>query len=194
MSKEDRKETIREAATKVFSRQGFYETRADEIAQQAGVAVGTIYNYYKNKESILLDIFTTELEDRKKFYRKLSESGLPLVDQIQKILDKHFQQLGERQELMRVLLQERFKPGSQLGEKLTDHYRDIITYIEGLIDKAVDERQIRNCDSSILAHALVGMVESIVGYGLIHEREKAEKLFQKAPRELADFIIKGIEK
>jgi TetR/AcrR family fatty acid metabolism transcriptional regulator len=64
---EDKRMRICEAAIKLFAAKGYHEARADEIAQEAGVAVGTIYNYFKNKEDILLDIFVAEFEKRKRF-------------------------------------------------------------------------------------------------------------------------------
>ncbi len=84
--KEDKRDRIREAAIGVFSAKGFHEARADEIAQAAGVAVGTIYNYFKNKEDILLDIFATEFAKRRRFYEELRRSGLPVVEQLRRIL------------------------------------------------------------------------------------------------------------
>ena len=111
--KEDKRDRIREAAIRVFSEKGFHEARAEEIAHLAGVAVGTIYNYFKNKEDILLDIFATEFEQRRRFYGRLQASGLPVVEQVRRILEEHFAGLGKRRELMKVLLQARFEPGKE---------------------------------------------------------------------------------
>jgi len=53
----EKKNLIRQAAIRAFSHKGFYNTRAEEIAREAGIAVGTIYNYFVSKEEILLSIF-----------------------------------------------------------------------------------------------------------------------------------------
>ncbi|MGF1469227.1 MAG: TetR/AcrR family transcriptional regulator [Sandaracinaceae bacterium] len=55
-----KRERILRAATEVFARKGFYATRGSEIAKAAGVADGTIYLYFKNKDDVLIRIF----EDR----------------------------------------------------------------------------------------------------------------------------------
>ena len=61
---EGKRERILRAAIKVFARKGFYSTRVSEIAKAAGVADGTIYLYFKNKDDVLISIFqdhTTKL-------------------------------------------------------------------------------------------------------------------------------------
>ncbi|TNF61709.1 MAG: TetR/AcrR family transcriptional regulator [Deltaproteobacteria bacterium] len=53
----DKRDRILKAAIKVFAKNGFYSTRVSEIAKAAGVADGTIYLYFKNKEDVLITIF-----------------------------------------------------------------------------------------------------------------------------------------
>lgn len=189
-----RREAIREAATKIISRQGFFQTRPKEIAEEAGVSVGTIYNYYESKQEILVDIFSEELNDRKDFYRELSQSDLPLVDQIKKILERHFSRLSNHKELMRVIIQERFKPGSILGKKLNQSYNEAVMYIEQLIEEAMKKDQIRPCDPRIVASALFGSVESVIAAGLLRDEKDQEEMFEQAPEELAEFFWNGLKK
>ncbi|MBI5304419.1 MAG: TetR/AcrR family transcriptional regulator [Chloroflexi bacterium] len=53
---EERKAQILAAAVKVFSAKGFERARIADIARQAGVAEGSIYNYFKNKGDLLVSI------------------------------------------------------------------------------------------------------------------------------------------
>lgn len=55
-SKELRRETIYLAAVDLFRRQGFEDTRVEQITQAAGVAKGTFFNYFPTKEDVLLYI------------------------------------------------------------------------------------------------------------------------------------------
>jgi AcrR family transcriptional regulator len=47
---------IEEAALRVFTRQGYHGTSVREIANEAGVSLGNIYNYYKTKEEIFVSL------------------------------------------------------------------------------------------------------------------------------------------
>lgn len=63
---EARRSQILDAAVAVISEQGFHKTTIKQIARQAGIADGTIYNYFKNKDDILMGIIEriTEAEVR----------------------------------------------------------------------------------------------------------------------------------
>ncbi len=53
MKKSDKtKEHLLDCAEKAFSRKGYYETQVSDIVEMAGVAKGTIYQYFRNKEAI----------------------------------------------------------------------------------------------------------------------------------------------
>jgi AcrR family transcriptional regulator len=59
MDAEQRKKQILECAKKLFASRGYYQTQISDIQHAAGVARGTIYQYFKNKD----DIFATILEN-----------------------------------------------------------------------------------------------------------------------------------
>ncbi|MBN1798860.1 MAG: TetR/AcrR family transcriptional regulator [Spirochaetales bacterium] len=52
----EKKNHIIEAAQKLFSEKGFYKTNSKEIADLAGVSIGTFYSYYKDKKDLFLDV------------------------------------------------------------------------------------------------------------------------------------------
>jgi len=189
-----RKAAIRKAATKVISQKGFFQTRPKEVAKEAGISVGTIYNYYESKQEILLDIFHEEFADRRDLYEELSSGDLPLIDQIKMILERHFSRLTNHKELMRVIIQERFKPGSKLGRELNRSYSEVIYYIEKLIKRAIEENQIRSCNPTIVASALFGAVESTIAIGILKDEASGDDLFELAPGELAEFFWNGLKK
>ena len=56
----DKKQVLKQAAYDVFSRKGYKATAISEVAKQAGMAVGSFYNYYASKEEIFLDVYIDE--------------------------------------------------------------------------------------------------------------------------------------
>ena len=53
----DRRAMILDAALRTFVQRGYPETKVAEIASEAGVAEGTLYNYFPSKEDLLLALF-----------------------------------------------------------------------------------------------------------------------------------------
>jgi len=190
----EKQDLIREAAIRVFARKGFYNSRAEEIAREAGIAVGTIYNYFAGKEDILLEIFKTEFEQQMEGFRDLLASDLPIPQKIRQILENHFSRLSKHGDLAQLLMQERFNPGEGFRAKLLDLYRGMISRIEELIREGIDKNWVRECHPRIIAYALLGVVESLSVYALTYPEEAKQGILDDAPAELAGFIWNGLHK
>jgi len=58
-----KRELILRAATRVFARNGYFNSKVADIARAAGVADGTVYLYFKSKEEILHSIFDQNMAE-----------------------------------------------------------------------------------------------------------------------------------
>jgi TetR/AcrR family transcriptional regulator, fatty acid metabolism regulator protein len=54
----DRRRQILDAGIRVFARQGFHACRVSDIADEAGVAYGLVYHYFKSKDQVMNELFT----------------------------------------------------------------------------------------------------------------------------------------
>jgi AcrR family transcriptional regulator len=54
----DKRRMILDAAIRVLARQGYHSTRVSDIADEAGVAYGLVYHYFKSKDEVLNELFT----------------------------------------------------------------------------------------------------------------------------------------
>ena len=66
-------EVIFQAAAQVFSKNGYAATTTDRIAEQAGVSIGSLYQYFPNKDTILLGLVERHIEEGRAFAIKLLE-------------------------------------------------------------------------------------------------------------------------
>src|SRR6187397_2839996 len=57
----DKRARILAAAERVFARRGFFASRVSDIADDAGVADGTIYLYFKSKDDLLISLFEEQM-------------------------------------------------------------------------------------------------------------------------------------
>ena len=95
----DKRETILRAAIKIFAGFGYFNSKVSDIAGEAGVADGTVYLYFKNKEDILHSIFDRAMEefiaDGK---RELSDIAGPR-EKLTRIAELHLEKLGADRDL-----------------------------------------------------------------------------------------------
>ena len=191
---QNKDEQIRRAAIRVFSREGFHRARMEQVAREAGVAVGTIYNYFPNKQNLLLAVFKTGFDEQLRSFEKLKASGLPIRELLRRLFEQHFLFLKERPDLAQVLLQERFHPEEGFKDRLITLYQEMIKRIETIIREGIDRKWLRRCNPRIIAHALFAVVESISICAMVHDEAQARDLLKHAPAELADFIWMGLQK
>jgi AcrR family transcriptional regulator len=76
-----RREQILEAAVKVFAEKGFRAAKMQEVANAAGVANGTVYNYFRSKDEVLLALLErlNETEARPAQFEQLKNAELQTV-------------------------------------------------------------------------------------------------------------------
>ena len=85
----DKSERLLLAAERIFAGQGFEHSRIQEIAQAAGVAEGTVYDYFKNKEDLLFSTIKKRLTDHLVRSEQLFEVRTP-VRKLRRFIRFHF--------------------------------------------------------------------------------------------------------
>ncbi|AGF77786.1 transcriptional regulator [Desulfocapsa sulfexigens DSM 10523] len=77
-AKEKTKKTILEVAEKLFAERGFEQTTTRDISAASGIAKGTLFNYFKSKETLAMTLVNGAMESGRKQYerRKTGEEGL----------------------------------------------------------------------------------------------------------------------
>jgi|688.fasta_scaffold173437_2 TetR/AcrR family fatty acid metabolism transcriptional regulator len=84
MDKEQKRELIVEAARERFRRFGLSKTSMHEIASDAGLSVGTLYLYFKNKDELIVACADRFAEKHKMEAQKIFESELPASEKLQR--------------------------------------------------------------------------------------------------------------
>ena len=64
---------IVQAAAQVFDEIGYHETTTDRVANRAGVSIGTLYQYFPDKDVLLVALFEHHLEETRELYARLGE-------------------------------------------------------------------------------------------------------------------------
>jgi len=190
--KGSRKEQIRQAAITVIAQEGFHGATTDKIAAQARVAVGTIYNYFKNKEDILAHIFAVEYEKRLHFFTRLEEEDIHPLDKIKGILTMHFAGVRENPNLVRVILEEK-NFFHRYYERGPDCDQCLQGFLEQVINRGVREGKLRPCDPEMVAVVLFGFIEAIMGrYLCISNGGDDNDFLEAAVNEIIALLAEGL--
>lgn len=115
----DKRTTILEAATLLFSEKGFHATSMQEVADRSHVSKGTIYTYFSSKEELLLSIFEFFHENIRHHIDQALSSNLP-------VMDKYIKQI---QIFLRESLKYKAFFKMQHREQLISSHKAIQTYL-----------------------------------------------------------------
>jgi TetR/AcrR family fatty acid metabolism transcriptional regulator len=95
----DKREAILRAAIRVFSQNGYFNSKVADIAKEAGIADGTVYLYFKSKEEILHSVFDRAMEEFISEGRKeIAEIREP-DKRLRRIAQLHLEKLGADRDL-----------------------------------------------------------------------------------------------
>lgn len=188
----DKRTLITDAAIEVFADKGFHQARVSDIAKRAGVADGTIYLYFKNKEDLLLSIFEQKMDE---LCAGLSSALSTIDDPVEKIrvfARFHFGQLTAHPRAAEVLQVE-----LRLSNKFMKEYRPekLWTYL-GMFGQIVrDGQQLGlfrpEIDPFVGMWAFFGALDEIAMQWVLSRRADRFSL-DSAADQVADVFIRGL--
>ena len=114
----DKREAIMRAATKVFARNGYFNSKVADIASAAGVADGTVYLYFKSKEEILHSIFDRGVDNAITEARQQLEAISDPREKLRRIAHLHLERLGADRDLA-VVFQVELRASTKFMEEFS---------------------------------------------------------------------------
>ena len=185
---EYRKQSICDAAMRVVARKGLKSVTVQEIADEAGVAKGTVYIYFQSREEILsrtMDAATEELLHKLTPACKSCSSFREILEQRVRTQLLHF---DENRDFFRMYL----AMSEPLGEKrLKQHptYQTYLGQLQKLIREGIARGEIRPENVQRLAITIASVTREIVLNRII-EREPPP--IEKDVKFAVDFVMRGI--
>ena len=158
---------ILEAAALLIADGGFPALRIDELADRAGISVGTFYLYFEGKDDLfvqLVESFTEQLRER---FRVASAEGGTVVERLGRRLDAYLDFVEENRRGFQY-----FRDSGAVettGGRLSTwamgvHARDL----RPLLEEGMAAGELRPMDGELLAHAIVGLLQHMAGVWLDH--------------------------
>ncbi len=186
----NKKERILDAAVVEIAQRGFHQTTVARIAKRAGVADGTIYLYFKNKEEILFSLFERAMgrfiiESEAKLEKVASAS-----EKLRQIIELHLTIVGQDRDqaiITQVELRHSLHFMGQLSRAQVGQYLGII---EKVVVQGQQDGEFRgNLDPVFAAKAVFGVLDEMAtDWVLSHRNTRLESKVGV----VGDFILAGL--
>lgn len=126
---------IIDAAVKVIAENGYHNSQVSKIAKEAGVADGTIYLYFKNKEDILISLFEEKMGAFVEKNKEYLSNETSIEKKLLLLIEMHLKQLEENYHLAQVTQLELRQSNIELRTKINEVLKGYL----GLIDSVLVE-------------------------------------------------------
>ena len=175
---------------KVFAKQGFYESTIAQIAKEAGVADGTIYLYFKNKDDILVQFFTYKTKQVFDRFRKMVEKGNTAEEKLKNLIQIHLEEF-QRDMNMAVVYQSETRRNSPIVKEqirqMSKMYLDIVAEI--VEQGQIEGRFRKDLYMGLVKRYILGAVEEVINTWVL-SGGKYDVVTMAEP--LADLLIRGL--
>jgi TetR/AcrR family transcriptional regulator, fatty acid metabolism regulator protein len=161
--KDDKRARILQAAVKVFARKGYFAARVSEIAKKAGVADGTIYLYFRNKEDILVSLFDEVMANHLGKARADLRSAPGPVARLHAVAEHHLRALGENRDLA-VVFQVELRQSTKFMERFTASWlQEYFQLLYGVIEEGQRAGVFRaDLPKKLVAKSVFGALDEMV--------------------------------
>jgi TetR/AcrR family fatty acid metabolism transcriptional regulator len=161
--KNDKYHRILEAAIKVFARQGYHQSTISQIAREAGVADGTIYLYFKNKNDILIQFFSFKTKQVFDRFREEVDRAEGSIEKLRNLVRRHLAEF-QRDRDMAIVYQAETHQISRLAEdkirEMSKMYLDIIAEI---LERGQQEGALRkDLYVGLVKRFILGAVDEVI--------------------------------
>jgi TetR/AcrR family fatty acid metabolism transcriptional regulator len=182
---------ILNAAVRVFAKKGFYHARVSEIAREAGVADGTIYLYFQNKDDILISLFEEGMNRVIQDVRSQIDEVDDPLEKIRRFARAHLALIESNKEMAEIIQVELRQSTKFMKEYHNERFYEYL----GLISQIVKDGQQRGVIRSdvspgIVKRALFGALDEMSRFWVLSTRKKYS--INTAAEQISEFFIRGI--
>jgi AcrR family transcriptional regulator len=170
----ERKRTaILEAARTIFSRKAYADAAVDDVAEQARIAKGTLYLYFKSKEDLYLAALVSDLRAMSADARSKMESATGFREKLRAFFEVRLDYCRSHEDFLRIYLAEygsMFLRGP-LNRACHQLVRENIRYVAQVVEEAIGSGEIRRVPAPAVAAAILDMSRGLIERRLLGWKE-----------------------
>lgn len=169
VNKEAKKMEIIHAAIKVFSEKGMVKAKMADIALEAGIGKGTIYEYFRSKEDVFASGFQIFFQGMQEQIERAINSTMDPVEQLRYLISVSFKSFLQHGSDLAMIMMDFWAEGIRNKDEkilnavdLRKIYHEFRIMIKAIIENGIKRGVFRNVDSHHVASLLIGALDGIM--------------------------------
>ena len=189
-AKNDKYHRILEAAVAVFAGSGFHEATVSQIARAAGVADGTIYLYFKNKDDILVQFFNYKTRQVFARFREEVDQAQSAVEKLRNLIRRHLDEFQKDRHMAILYQAETHRTNRLAEEQIHEMHKMYLDLIAEIVEQGQVEGSVRrDLYVGLVKRYIIGGVDEVINTWL-HSEGQYDLTSMADP--LVDLFIRGI--
>jgi len=187
----EKRDRILRAAVKIFSRNGFFNSKVSEIARAAEVADGTIYLYFRNKDDLLISLFEEKMGEVVADVRRRTAVGRNALEKLKIFIENHMDLLERESGLVEVLQVELRQSTKFLKDYTPVKFFEYLEIISDILEEGKREGVLRpDMNVSIARRAIFGALDELSLTYILSRKPKYHPAVTAA--ELCRLLLEGL--
>ncbi len=191
----DKRRMILDAAVKVFAREGFHGCRVADIADEANVAYGLVYHYFRSKDEILDTLFLERWNLMLEEIALVDAEPAPAREKLAAVAGFIIGSYRHDPDLMKVIIVDVTRAANSFGRSHLEKIREAYELIGGLVESAQQSGELRtDITPSFAAMAFYGTVEQVLTGWIFDILPEAAEDYEQAKEFIVGTICDGLER
>jgi TetR/AcrR family fatty acid metabolism transcriptional regulator len=191
----DKRRQILDAAVRVFARRGFNGCRVSDIADEAGVAYGLVYHYFRSKDQVLDTLFLERWNVMLAVIRELDGEDMSPREKLSAITAFIVDSYRHDPDLMKVIIVEVTRAANSFGHTHVDKIREAYVLIAAIVQRAQEQGTFKDTITPrFAAMAFYGAIEQVLTGWIFEARAIEEEEFEQAKGFVVETICGGLER
>jgi len=189
----DKRRLILDAAVRVFARQGFHATRVSDIADEAGVAYGLVYHYFRSKDEVLNELFIERWSLLLAAIEETDRTGASPREKLGAVATFIFDSYRHDPELMKVIIVEVTRAANSFGKTHLEEIRRAYESIAKIVADGQASGAFRGDVAPMFASlAFYGAIEQLLSGWIFGTIPASDTDFEEARDLLVTTICDGL--
>ena len=169
----DKRERILRAAVAIFSRNGFFNSKVSDIARASGVADGTIYLYFKNKDDLLISLFEEKMGEVVSDIRERIVEGGNALEKLKIYIDNHMSLLEREADLVEVIQVELRQSTKFLKDYTPVRFLEYLDVLSGILEEGKRSGEFRaDVNVSVARRVVFGAMDELSRAFILSKKSK----------------------
>lgn len=163
---------IIDAAVVVIAENGYHQAQVSKIAKQAGVADGTIYLYFKNKEDILISVFEDKMGLFVGNLKNIIKDGTSSSEKLLKMVENHFRVMAKDHHLAIVTQLELRQSNKDIRLKINAVLKEYLILVDEILVEGLENGEFdEELDIRLARHMVFGTIDETITTWVMNEQK-----------------------